>query len=1233
MAKKTKKTPGNSHPSKKPRTESPSSDTERYVSPEPVASSTKRGNNGNQSSKKNVPSSDAPQDKKGFHSLISSFELSENAKYVVEHGFEKSSKQQIEKILDEIIPPLVDRMTAPNAETNSSVTIALSFLKTLQRWTDYGKRHMVQRMFTHFSTAISDQNVDSVWRTHMVQLITKFVQTSHFNEHSKFGLLLLGHLFSVALGTSGKPVTSADFKRLKELKIFILQVDLLDPSMNDILASFMEALVSPDFLKNREGILVLANFLSKEASLVKNFQTKIRDNLSKFTKKIAANYGEVYFHAWILTEEGSLVRKEIEQRCIQDIMVRAMTLKRNGLEMGPIGKLVFGILQVLRANRRLTKFSQLITELYQPILWRSLKSHNPIERCNAAQIFFDVFPLEKVGQGATANCAFKEMQVKEIKDLLLDEYQLVRVIACRGVASVFIQSTAVFSIADVQSIMFILTGKLVSDSCHLVPAAVFSAFEHLVANAKTRTMAIEILKNMKKCLHDVNEKVRKSFVRVLLRLKEIDDPDARFWTVVPLKHILFRLEAEDSTAVGEMLARLMYSTIYCEGQTITKTLSNLIKIINISDVSLMKFVKFAKKEVKVLPAYNILVSIVGVINSRIKEKMSNQNTAENEGSTSDANVPVKRKKKPSTTLQNITNRNGSEEEGEESSSSESPEEQPQPKQQDLLDDHKVIAGLLNAASLLWATYGNELRDIGKYDTINHIAISCVPLLLRYYKGTRVYYTVVSFASLIPIQLLAPHSTVTGACIAELREMDESSDPEKMKCLVMALCLWNRGHDVVELAVDWLNQAFRHENLNRTFLPRSNKKKNKVRFRPTQGKPFMAIRLLEVLFGQSACEQRLLKKNYDQLHDTFVYLGRIKELIERRLDNCEEFKEPDLCDGFLVKCFEVYLQMILMLHRPDTPPGQMSDSSTMLEPLSAPSVSCDILNWAHRVFMPHLAVETGPQYKFASECLQSVLKSSIIAINMGYTDKMHTLASVLFFSKLIDTGSPLHFLEITFELIKSICEYSQVYNAKDEWEIFSLIVPKLLQQYLEVVPSIDITPETLSHMMENYQKFKLNLFYPFTAFKKFLGVQNRTFQSLCDLYLSTCLQLITREIAKTNEVEVYSKFDDHPFIASLIVKYFLSKPHLAALILPWLQAHVIRNKDEPLELMGSISFLSTILLSFKSKFQIDHLEDAISKCYEVLMALDDDDDLKLVKRKGEEIILDVCKASGCALRKS
>lgn len=49
-------------------------------------------------------------------------------------------------------------------------------------------------------------------------------------------------------------------------------------------------------------------------------------------------------------------------------------------------------------------------------------------------------------------------------------------------------------------------------------------------------------------------------------------------------------------------------------------------------------------------------------------------------------------------------------------------------------------------------------------------------------------------------------------------MDENADQEILKCFVMAMNLWGRTQDIVDLAIEWLNYAFKHEDLNSTLVP-------------------------------------------------------------------------------------------------------------------------------------------------------------------------------------------------------------------------------------------------------------------------------------------------------------------------------------------------------------------------------------------------------------------------------
>lgn len=60
-----------------------------------------------------------------------------------------------------------------------------------------------------------------------------------------------------------------------------------------------------------------------------------------------------------------------------------------------------------------------------------LQSGNNIERCNAAEVFLDVYPLEKPGTGRAEESSFLEKQQGEMVDLLTDTCSTVRIIAIK----------------------------------------------------------------------------------------------------------------------------------------------------------------------------------------------------------------------------------------------------------------------------------------------------------------------------------------------------------------------------------------------------------------------------------------------------------------------------------------------------------------------------------------------------------------------------------------------------------------------------------------------------------------------------------------------------------------------------------------------------------------------------------------------------------------------------------
>ena len=60
-----------------------------------------------------------------------------------------------------------------------------------------------------------------------------------------------------------------------------------------------------------------------------------------------------------------------------------------------------------------------------------LQFENNLIRCNAAEIFFDVYPLEYHGEAKPDRIMHLDRQHQEMADLLVDDSHLVRVLAVR----------------------------------------------------------------------------------------------------------------------------------------------------------------------------------------------------------------------------------------------------------------------------------------------------------------------------------------------------------------------------------------------------------------------------------------------------------------------------------------------------------------------------------------------------------------------------------------------------------------------------------------------------------------------------------------------------------------------------------------------------------------------------------------------------------------------------------
>lgn len=60
-------------------------------------------------------------------------------------------------------------------------------------------------------------------------------------------------------------------------------------------------------------------------------------------------------------------------------------------------------------------------------------------------------------------------------------------------------------------------------------------------------------------------------------------------------------------------------------------------------------------------------------------------------------------------------------------------------------------------------------------------------------------------------------------------MTEETPEDVLKCLIFSLCAWNRGNEVIDLAVEWLNYGFGLHDLSESIVPVVNIFKNVKNF--------------------------------------------------------------------------------------------------------------------------------------------------------------------------------------------------------------------------------------------------------------------------------------------------------------------------------------------------------------------------------------------------------------------
>jgi hypothetical protein len=406
-----------------------------------------------------------------------------------------------------------------------------------------------------------------------------------------------------------------DIVRLQAMKQGLCAFDYDDESSDTIKQLLVRCMVHPLFLRHVEGRRFLSFvFVSlggaadadgnrTNSEMMRMFHAAIKFQLPLAKQSLIAMYADVYVRAWRLCAEpthaasgvtlshlhaGPQQLASFESDIIQDLMHSCIhsAHPRTCAALQSLMTSAFHDPQAKKAPR----VEEMLQRLYEPILWRALKSANPLVRRHALEVFIDVFPLvnpelnatgnKEKDQAAAASSAFGsndellQYQFTSLLTLLTDTDLGIRVLAVGGVCKILSAFWEMIPLAVCKGLVSRLTTELVKDAsagAAAVRVAVFRGLSYLLDNVLSHGYLKVVLPSLEVYLFDSAESVQLAFIDLLLVVKRLKG--MKYYDLVDLESIMLALETTTSAKVTHKLLTLVLNSYFPSAKPMSSTLS------------------------------------------------------------------------------------------------------------------------------------------------------------------------------------------------------------------------------------------------------------------------------------------------------------------------------------------------------------------------------------------------------------------------------------------------------------------------------------------------------------------------------------------------------------------------------------------------------------------------------------------------------------------------------------
>ncbi len=374
------------------------------------------------------------------------------------------------------------------------------------------------------------------------------------------GSHILPHVITHLLVESLKPFSKEIFvKRIFNIRFGFEELDLAAATADFNTDLLLRCFIHPTYLKSTDGVKFLSYLLTvSNCFLLEPFIEVLKSQSVSGGRSISKIYGEVLYRAWKDLSFSSLGSSSQEiENTIQDLVHEAVHSADSRYFRG-----LRILIKSFHDTKRTNELDEMLVKVFEPILWRSLRCANATVRSQAAILFLDVFPLQKI-RGRPEECdQLLQKQFDQLISLLKDGDHRVRATAVSGIFHILREYWDIIPAATTQNILKFVFETLAFDvSSANVRFCVISGIRELLAQPFSHPTLKLLLPLIANLIHDKAEKNRLAFIKLLVDIKGVRG--IHFYEVVSVPHLLERfVEDRCNLRITSSLSGLLLESFY-----------------------------------------------------------------------------------------------------------------------------------------------------------------------------------------------------------------------------------------------------------------------------------------------------------------------------------------------------------------------------------------------------------------------------------------------------------------------------------------------------------------------------------------------------------------------------------------------------------------------------------------------------------------------------------------------